>query len=94
MDTNENCNGIACDRLQRPTSDTCFCKTGFGKYVETEFAGTLRASGGDLGGQREYCDCEYCGTWEIVGALCATDYKWVQNQQIAEGKILPVIVRG
>ena len=50
MDTNENCNGTACNRLQRPTSDTCFCKTGFGKYVETEFAGTLRASGGDLGG--------------------------------------------
>lgn len=33
----------------------------------------------------------YCGDWTKVGALCATDYKWVQQEQVEQGKIIPVI---
>ena len=33
----------------------------------------------------------YCGEWTKVGALCATDYKWVQQEQVEQGKIIPVI---
>lgn len=29
--------------------------------------------------------------WTKVGALCATDYKWVQEQQVEQGKIIPVL---
>ena len=38
--------------LQRPTCDTCFRMTGFADYSATEKAGTLKADGGDVGGQR------------------------------------------
>ena len=29
--------------------------------------------------------------WLKVGALCATDYKWVQQEQVEQGKIIPVL---
>ena len=29
--------------------------------------------------------------WDKVGALCATDYKWVQQEQVVQGKIIPVL---
>jgi DNA-cytosine methyltransferase len=40
--------------------------------------GTLRSSGGDLGG----------GERDIVGALCARDYKGVGNQYVMENKLV------
>lgn len=39
--------------LQRPARDTCFRVTGFADYSPTAKAGTLKADGGDAGGQRE-----------------------------------------
>jgi hypothetical protein len=39
--------------------------------------GTLRSSGGDLGGERD-----------IVGALCARDYKGVGTQYVMENKLV------
>ena len=35
--------------------------------------------------------CKPCPSWDKVGALCATDYKWVQQEQVEQGKIIPVI---
>ena len=65
-----------------------FRNSGFGKYTETEVAETLRSSGGDIGGGKR----EPCPSWDKTGALCATDYKWVQQQQAEQGKIIPVRV--
>ena len=73
--------------LQRPTCDSCFRMTGFADYSATEKAGTLKADGGDVGGGQR----EPCPTWGKVGALCATDYKWVQQEQVEQGKIIPVL---
>ena len=62
-----------------------FGNSGFSRYSETDVAETLRSSGGDIGGQREPCP-----SWDKTGALCATDYKWIQQQQVVQGKIIPV----
>lgn len=40
---------ITGNRLQRPTSHT-FSHAGYGKYIESDKAECLRASGGDIGG--------------------------------------------
>ena len=64
-----------------------FGNSGFGNYTETEVAETLRSSGGDIGGEQEPCP-----SWDKTGALCATDCKWVQQQQVEQGKIIPVRV--
>ena len=37
---------------------------------------------------------DYIGSWNQIGALCGTDYKWVQQQQVVQGKILPFIKKG
>ena len=29
---------------------------------------------------------------ETVGALCATDYKWVQQEQVVQGKLIIEVV--
>lgn len=29
---------------------------------------------------------------ETVGALCATDYKWVQQEQVVQGKLVIEVV--
>lgn len=42
---------IAGNRLQRSTSHT-FSHAGYGKYIESDKAECLRASGGDIGGAR------------------------------------------
>jgi hypothetical protein len=52
-----------------------FTAGSIGGYVDG--VGTLRASGGDLGGQRN-----------IVGPLAARDYKGVGNQYVMENKLV------
>ena len=50
----------------------------YGGYEESEISGSLKASGGDRGGQRIISD--------TVGSLCARDFKGVGNQYVNEGK--------
>ena len=52
-----------------------FTPSSFANYQEG--TGTLRANGGDLGGQRN-----------IVGTLQARDYKGIGNQYVAENKLV------
>lgn len=72
------------DRLQRPSRDSCFAETQIGRFREQTICESLRASGGNAGGQREY------RLWDKVGALCGTDWRWVQ--QVMQGKIVVVRV--
>lgn len=88
MDGDRQMQHSASDRLQRPTCHT-YNHSGYGKYTESSTAECLRASGGDLGGQRKHRPCP---SWSKTGALCAVDYKWVQSQQVMEGKIIPCLV--
>ena len=53
-----------------------FTPSSFAQYEEG--VGTLRSSGGDLGG----------GQRNIVGSLQARDYKGVGNQYVAENKLV------
>lgn len=53
-------------------------QSSFGQY--TDGCGTLKANGGDIGGQRNACD--------TVGSLCARDYKGVGSQYVDEGKVI------
>lgn len=75
--------------LHRSSDDEkiVFGKKSFSKYEEISVVETLRSSGGDIGGEREPCP-----SWDKTGALCATDCKWIQQQQVAQGKIIPVRV--
>ena len=57
------------------------------QYDEETVCMTVMARFGTGGGIHQ----SYCGEWTKVGALCATDYKWIQEQQVAQGKIIPVI---
>lgn len=58
----------------------------FGEYHEDDVAITLRNSGATYGGgQRGTCHLLYT---DRVGALCGTDYKWVQQQQVVQGKLI------
>lgn len=45
----------------------------------------------DNRGERSACGSRPCPSWDKVGALCATDYKWVQQEQVDQGKIIPVL---
>ena len=76
--------------LHRSSADEkiVFGKKGFSKYDEISVAETLRSSGGDIGGGQR----EPCPSWDKTGALCATDCKWIQQQQVVQGKIIPVRV--
>ena len=40
-----------------------------------------------MGGERSTHHLLYT---ETVGALCATDYKWVQQEQVMQGKLIVV----
>lgn len=76
--------------LHRSSADEkiVFGKKSFSKYDEISVAETLRSSGGDIGGGQR----EPCPSWDKTGALCATDCKWIQQQQVVQGKIIPVRV--
>lgn len=96
------------DRLQRPTSDSYECKpeiddsqedyfiidrAAFNQGVNAQYDIIIRRGGtahaNSKGSPR---NCRPCQSWEKVGALCATDHKWVQQEQVMQGKIIPCIV--
>ena len=61
-----------------------FTKKDFGQYENG--IGTLRAAGGDLGGGSENLVVEMYQ--DVVGALCATDYKGVKNEVVEQNKLI------
>ena len=50
-----------------------------------DLAVSLRAKSATCGGQRSASHLLYQRT---IGSLCATDYKWVQQEQVVQGKLI------
>ena len=57
----------------------------FFEWHEDDVSVTLRNKSGSYGGGR---DTDYIFYQDIVGSLCATDYKWVQQEQVIQGKLV------
>lgn len=62
----------------------------FFKWVEDDISVSLRNRSGSYGGQR---GTRYLLYTETVGSLCATDYKWVQQEQVYQGKLIICVKR-
>ena len=60
----------------------------FFEWHEDEVSVTLRNKSGNYGGQR---GTRYLLYADQVGALCATDYKWVQQEQVEQGKLIVMV---
>jgi DNA (cytosine-5)-methyltransferase 1 len=70
------CGDITPGREKRESS-TSYTKTSFGGY--SEGTGTLRASGGDLGGGSETLVAKSIAPYETSGTLLARDYKGIDS---------------
>jgi DNA (cytosine-5)-methyltransferase 1 len=70
------CGDITPSREKRKSS-TSYTKTSFGGY--SEGTGTLRASGGDLGGGSETLVAKSIAPYETSGTLLARDYKGIDS---------------
>ena len=57
----------------------------FFEWYEDDVSVTLGNKGGSYGGVRSVRHLLYQDT---VGSLCATDYKWVQQEQVMQGKLI------
>ena len=57
----------------------------FFEWHEDDVSVTLRNCSGSYGGER---GTRYLLYQTTVGALCATDYKWVQQEQVMQGKLI------
>lgn len=57
----------------------------FFEWHEDDVSVTLRNRSGSYGGER---GTRYLLYQETIGALCATDYKWVQQEQVMQGKLI------
>ena len=57
----------------------------FFEWHEDDISVTLRNKGGSYGGVRSVRHLLYQDT---IGSLCATDYKWVQQEQVMQGKLI------
>ena len=57
----------------------------FFEWHEDEVSVTIRNKGGSYGGVRDVGHLLYQDT---IGSLCATDYKWVQQEQVMQGKLI------
>lgn len=58
----------------------------FFEWHEDDKSVTLRNMGGSYGGgERSTRHILYQNT---IGSLCATDYKWVQQEQVMQGKLI------
>ena len=57
----------------------------FFEWHEDDVSVTLRNRGGSYGGER---GTRYLLYQKTIGALCATDYKWVQQEQVMQGKLI------
>ena len=62
----------------------CYAPTSFGQYAERY--GTLRASGGDLGGGGG--DAHYLLYQQTIGSLCQDDYKGPNRQYADQDKLI------
>lgn len=58
----------------------------FFKWEEDEVSVSLRARSASYGGGQRSVD--YLLYQDTIGALCATDYKWVQQEQVMQGKLI------
>ena len=61
----------------------------FFEWHEDDISVTLRNKGGSYGGGER--SVRYLLYQKTVGALCATDYKWVQQEQVDQGKLIVMI---
>lgn len=61
----------------------------FFEWHEDDVSVTLRHKGGSYGGER---GSRYLLYQDVVGALCATDYKWVQQEQVVQGKLIVEVI--
>lgn len=57
----------------------------FFKWQKDDVAVSSRTGNGSYGGGRSPRHLLYQDT---IGALCATDYKWVQQEQVWQGKLI------
>lgn len=67
-----------------------FTQGSFAAYNRDDVAGPLTASGGDIGGGFRG-DCRYvCNSNgdDVIGSLCARDFKGVSSQYVREGKVV------
>lgn len=55
------------------------------EWHEDDKSVTLRGSSGSYGGVRGN---RYLLYQDTIGSLCATDYKWVQQEQVMQGKLI------
>lgn len=62
----------------------CYAEKRFFEWHEDDKSVNIRASGGSYGGGVR-SPCLY---QETIGALCGTDHKWVQQQQVIQGKLI------
>lgn len=58
----------------------------FFEWHEDDVSVTLRERGGSYGGGQR--GTRYLLYQTTIGALCATDYKWVQQEQVEQGKLI------
>ena len=58
----------------------------FGEYHEDDKSVTLRSRSATCGGGKR--GTRYLLYQDKVGSLCATDYKWVQQEQVMQGKLI------
>jgi len=56
------------------------------EWHEDDVSVTLRNRGGSYGGGKR--GTRYLLYQQTIGALCATDYKWVQQEQVMQGKLI------
>ena len=61
----------------------CYAEKRFFEWHEDDKSLNIRASGASYGGERSACLYQ-----RTIGALCQTDYKWVQQQQVEQGKLI------
>lgn len=61
----------------------CYSEKRFFEWHEDDKSVNIRASSGSYGGERSACLYQ-----TTVGALCQTDYKWIQQQQVMQGKLI------
>ena len=64
----------------------------FFEWHEDDVSVTLRNKSGSYGGGQRYSSSRYLIYTEKIGALCATDYKWVQQEQVMQGKLIVEVI--
>lgn len=73
-------------KVQKMKSITTLTEKRFFEWHEDDRSVTLRARGGIL--RERLGSPRYLLYQDRIGALCATDYKWVQQEQVEQGKLI------